>query len=564
MERKKSFMNPSQKSQRNAIQVMLGLIGMVQPLLGIMLVAIFMGCIGNLMATFITILGGVGIGVVLGYFTEIKLGIVFFLIILFAIFRGILRYAEQAGNHYIAFKLLARIRHKVFYSLRQLAPAKLDGSEKGNLISIITSDIELLEVFYAHTISPIAIAFITSVIMCLFLGWFYWGLGVLAGIFYSLVGIVIPIVNSKVGQKYGRKYRELYGKLNTTVLDNLYGLDEILQYQQQTNRMQKMEEYTKELERVNYSLKKQESYQRVMTDIVILIAGVMMLLVSGVLVSKGMINAGQALICTIAMMSSFGTTAALSALSNNLNQTLASGNRVLNLLEEEPIVTDVHSEVKVTNGDILVNRVSFSYPKDTKKEEKDILKNVSVELKENKINGILGRSGCGKSTLLKLLMRFYETEKGSILYNKQNVNEIDTKCLRNYISYVTQETFLFEDTIENNIKVAKEDASKEEVITAAKKASIHEFICSLPNGYDTKLSELGESVSGGERQRIGIARAFLHQSKVILLDEPTSNIDSLNEGLILQSLNQEKRNKTIILVSHRKSTMGIADTIIKM
>lgn len=328
-------MNPSQKSQRNAIQVMLGLIGMVQSLLGIMLVAIFMGCIGNLMATFITILGGVGIGVVLGYFTEIKLGIVFFLIILFVIFRGILRYAEQASNHYIAFKLLARIRHKVFYSLRQLAPAKLDGSEKGNLISIITSDIELLEVFYAHTISPIVIAFITSVIMCLFLGWFYWGLGVLAGIFYSLVGIVIPIVNSKVGQKYGRKYRELYGKLNTTVLDNLYGLDEILQYQQQTNRMQKMEEYTKELERVNYSLKKQESYQRVMTDIVILIAGVMMLLVSGVLVSKGMINAGQALICTIAMMSSFGTTAALSALSNNLNQTLASGNRVLNLLKSQ-------------------------------------------------------------------------------------------------------------------------------------------------------------------------------------------------------------------------------------
>lgn len=285
-----------------------------------------------------------------------------------------------------------------------------------------------------------------------------------------------------------------------------------------------------------------------------------MTLYSGVLASNGVINSADAILSIIAMMSSFGPTAALSALSNNLNQTLASGNRVLNLLAEKPIVTEVESSVEVENADIRISDVTFTYPKD----EKPILQNFSLEIRKNTIHGILGRSGCGKSTLLKLLMRFYETDAGSVCYGIHNVNEIDTKKLRNYISYVTQETFLFQDTIENNIKVAKEDATREEVIKAAKKASIHEFITSLPEGYDTKLAELGDSVSGGERQRIGIARAFLHDANMILLDEPTSNIDSLNEGIILKSLLEEREDKTIILVSHRKSTMSIVDEVTQM
>ncbi|MGN1147399.1 MAG: amino acid ABC transporter ATP-binding/permease protein, partial [Lachnospiraceae bacterium] len=524
----------NEQKNRNALQVMLGLIGMVKPLLGIMLIAILMGCIGNLMATFITILGSIGIGAVAGFFAEVRLTPLFVLIVLFAVCRGILRYAEQASNHYIAFKLLARIRHKVFAALRRLAPAKLDGSGKGNLISIITSDIELLEVFYAHTISPIAIAVITSLVMSLYIGHFHWTLGVLAGIFYLLVGVAVPLINGRLGQEYGRKYRALYGKLNTTVLDNLYGLGEILQYQQQEKRMEKMNAYTEELEDVNCTLKKQEAAQKIVTDSIILAAGILMLLAGSMLFHKGILHAGEVLVCTTAMMSSFGPTAALSALSNNLNQTLASGNRVLNLLAEEPLVEDIQNGVQVSAGDITVDHVTFTYRNE--KENREVLQDFSLTFKENKIHGILGKSGCGKSTLLKLLMRFYETETGTICYGGQDVGGIDTAALRSHISYVTQETFLFQDTIENNIKVAREDATREEVIEAAKKASIHEFIASLPQGYDTRLSELGESVSGGERQRIGLARAFLHQAKVILLDEPTSNIDSLNEGIILQSL----------------------------
>lgn len=551
---------PAEK-QRSGVRVMLGLIGMVRPLLGIMLIAIIMGCIGNLMATFITILGGVGLGTLLGFFPGVSLKAVFAIIVVCAVLRGVLRYTEQASNHYIAFKLLARIRHQIFACLRKLAPAKLDGKEKGNLISIITSDIELLEVFYAHTISPIAIAVITSLVMTVLIGYFSVSLGILAAVFYLLVGAVIPIINGRAGQGYGQEYRSIYGKLNTTVLDNLYGLDEILQYQRQQERQEKMEDFTEQLEGINHILKKQESVQRISTDTVILCGGIFMMIWSGILASNGTINPGEAIVCTIAMMSSFGPVAALSALSNNLNQTLASGNRVLNLLEEEPVVVDVHSGVGVPEGDMSLTDISFAYPEE---EKENILKDFSLHIHRNTIHGILGKSGCGKSTLLKLLMRFYETGKGKVLYGSRNVNEIDTSSLREHISYVTQETFLFEDTIENNIKVAKEDATREEVIEAAKKASIHEFISSLPQGYDTKLKELGNSVSGGERQRIGIARAFLHQAEVILLDEPTSNIDSLNEGMILKSLLQEKKDKTIVLVSHRKSTMGIADEVTQM
>lgn len=549
---------------RSAICVMLGLIGMIKPLLGMMCIAICMGCIGNLMAIFIPILGGVGIGIVLGYISFLELKIVFIALFVCAVLRGILRYIEQASNHYIAFKLLARIRHQIFASLRKLTPAKLDSKEKGNLISIITSDIELLEVFYAHTISPIVIAVLTSFFMSLFIGYFDFRLGILAAIFYIIVGFIIPILNSKTGQKYGQQYRNIYGKMNTTILDNLYGLDEILQYQKQKERQQKMNDFTENMEQVNAVLKFQESIQRINTDTIILIAGIFMTIYSGGLALKGIIHAGDAIICIIAIMSSFGPTAALAALSNNLNQTLASGNRVLNLLEEKPVVMDIHSGIHVPDGKISIEHVNFSYPGKEIENQGIVLKDFSLQIKENTIHGILGRSGCGKSTLLKLLMRFYETDQGSIYYGTQNINEIDTAELRKQISYVTQETFLFEDTIENNIKIAKENATREEVIEAARKASIHEFISSLPQGYDTKLGELGATISGGERQRIGIARAFLHNARIIFLDEPTSNIDSLNEGILLKSLLKEKKNKMIVLVSHRKSTMSIANEIIQM
>lgn len=556
--------NSTQQKTRSGFGVMAGLIGMIKPLPGMMLIAVLMGCAGNLMATFITVLGGYGVLSVMGVYGTMPMKTIFLLIVLFAVLRGILRYAEQASNHYIAFKLLAAIRHKVFAALRRLAPAKLDGSEKGNLISIITSDIELLEVFYAHTISPVAIAIITSLFMVWFLGRMHPLSGAAAILFYLLAGFVIPVVNGRKGSGSGQIYRDSFGKLNAEVLDNLYGLEEILQYQQKEERLTSLREQTGELEETNRILKKDENTQRITTDGVILASGILMAGLSSYLYGKGSINSGEGILAVIALMSSFGPTAALSALSNNLHHTLASGNRVLNILEEEPVVEDITDGADICGSDIRCEEVSFAYNAKKNSQQQGVLCGFRAAFAENKIHGILGKSGCGKSTLLKLLMRFYETDTGEVLYGKENVNGINTDSLRGMVSYVTQETFLFQDTIENNIKVAKENATREEVVAAAKKASIHQLIMSLPEGYETKLAELGGSVSGGEKQRIGIARAFLHEGSAIFLDEPTSNIDSLNEGIILKSLAEEKGNKTILLVSHRKSTMGIVDDMIAM
>lgn len=555
------------KKQRSGFAVMCGLIGMIKPLLGIMCLAILMGCAGNLMATFLTILGGYALLNVTGVYSGMKFSVIFTLLVCFAVARGILRYAEQASNHYIAFKLLARIRHQVFDSLRRLAPAKLDGAKKGNLISIITSDIELLEVFYAHTISPIAIAVITSVVMTIFLGRIHPVFGVLALFFYVLVGAVIPVVNGRIGAAGGKEYREAFGALNTCVLDNLYGLEETLQYGQQAARIAKMAEQTGHLETVNGALKRGENLQRVITDGVILFAGVLAALVGGTLAENGSIPGSGAVIAVIALASSFGPTAALSALSNNLNHTLASGNRVLDILEEKPLVEEVTGKEETCGQNIHCDHVSFAYANTQESGEEDgrgVLRDFTADFTEKRIHGILGKSGCGKSTLLKLLMRFYEPDEGVIAYDGTKIGEINTAALRGGISYVTQETFLFHDTVAENLKVAKEDATEEELERAARAASIHDLIMSLPDGYETKIAELGSSLSGGERQRLGIARAFLHDADILFLDEPTSNIDSLNEGMILRSLKEECVDKTILMVSHRKSTMGIADDVLEM
>ncbi len=553
-------MEHNEEKMRSSFQVMAGLIGMVKPLLGFMVLAVLMGCIGNLAATFLTVFGGYGLLSAAGVYDGKPFYVIAAVLIIFAVFRGILRYAEQSCNHFIAFKLLARIRHQVFAALRKLAPARLDGSGKGNLISIITSDIELLEVFYAHTISPVAIAVITSVFMSVFIGYQHPAAGVLALVSYVVVGAVIPLLNGRKGKESGQKYRDSFGELNTAVLDNLYGLEELLQYGQTGKRMEKMAEQTEELEKTSKRLKKDENVQRISTDTVILVAGILMLVLCGYFVREGEMDFYQGVIAVIAVMSSFGPAAALSALSNNLNHTLASGNRVLNILEEKPVVEDVREGAELEEGTVACQNIGFRY----QEAQDGVLKNFNADFEPGKIHGIFGRSGCGKSTLLKLMMRFYEADQGKITYGGENVNNIRTDSLRSGIAYVTQETFLFHDTIENNIRIADENATRQEVEDAAKKASIHEFIMSLPKGYDSRLTELGDCISGGEKQRIGIARAFLHKSRMILLDEPTSNIDSLNEGIILKSLKKEKEGKLILLVSHRKSTMGIADKVVQM
>ena len=565
--------NTNTTKRRSALQIMESLIGLVKPLLHIMLAAIILGTLGYLCAIFLTILAGQVIvhGLLTGVagmivpvdnmwlvFTPVKTIITVMIVI--AVLRGILHYVEQYCNHFIAFKLLAIIRHKVFAALRKLCPAKLEGRDKGNLISIITTDIELLEVFYAHTISPIAIATLTSIIMVIFIGRYHWLAGVLALAAYLIVGVAIPMWNGKRGSQKGMEFRTNFGELNSFVLDSLRGLDETIQYGQGEKRKEQMSERSKNLAGIQKSLSKMEGSQRSFTNMVILLASFGMLALTIWLYDKGAIGFEGILTCTIAMMGSFGPVVALSSLSNNLNQTLASGERVLSLLEETPLVEeipgDVETEHEFTGAE--AENVTFAYG------EEVILDNYSLKLQPGKITGIHGASGSGKSTLLKLLMRFWDVQDGSVSVDGTDVRKIPTKHLRDMESYVTQETHLFHDSIANNIAIAKPGASREEIMEAAKKASIHDFIMTLPKGYDTEVGELGDTLSGGEKQRIGIARAFLHECPLILLDEPTSNLDSLNEGIILKSLKESAKKKTVVLVSHRVSTMNVADVVYEM
>ena len=571
--------NTNTTKRRSALQIMRSLIGLVKPLLHIMLAAIILGTLGYLCAIFLTILAGQIIvhGLLTGVngmivpvdnmwlvFTPVKTIITVMIVI--AVLRGILHYVEQYCNHFIAFKLLAIIRHKVFAALRKLCPAKLEGRDKGNLISIITTDIELLEVFYAHTISPIAIATLTSIIMVIFIGRYHWLAGVLALAAYLIVGVAIPMWNGKRGSQKGMEFRTNFGELNSFVLDSLRGLDETIQYGQGEKRKKQMSERSKNLAGMQESLSKMEGSQRSFTNMVILLASFGMLALTIWLYDKGAMGFEGILTCTIAMMGSFGPVVALSSLSNNLNQTLASGERVLSLLEEMPLVEEIPRDVETSGAESMeyeftgaeAENVTFAYG------EEVILDNYSLKLQPGKITGIHGASGSGKSTLLKLLMRFWDVQDGSVSVDGTDVRKIPTKHLRDMESYVTQETHLFHDSIANNIAIAKPGASREEIMEAAKKASIHDFIMTLPKGYDTEVGELGDTLSGGEKQRIGIARAFLHECPLILLDEPTSNLDSLNEGIILKSLKESAKKKTVVLVSHRVSTMNVADVVYEM
>ena len=574
----KNLMVPDTK-RRSAIQIMGSLIGLVKPLLHIMLAAIILGTLGYLCAIFLTILAGQVIvhGLLTGaagmtvpvdnmwlVFTPVKTIITVMIVI--AVLRGILHYMEQYCNHFIAFKLLAIIRHKVFAALRKLCPAKLEGRDKGNLISIITTDIELLEVFYAHTISPIAIATLTSIIMVIFIGRYHWLAGLLALAAYLIVGVAIPMWNGKRGSQKGMEFRTNFGELNSFVLDSLRGLDETIQYGQGEKRKEQMSERSRNLAGMQEDLSKMEGSQRSFTNMVILLASFGMLALTIWLYAKGEMGFEGILTCTIAMMGSFGPVVALSSLSNNLNQTLASGERVLSLLEEIPLVEEIPGDVETSGAESKehgftgaeAENVTFAYG------EEVILDNYSLKLQPGKITGIHGASGSGKSTLLKLLMRFWDVQDGSVSVDGTDVRKIPTKHLRDMESYVTQETHLFHDSIANNIAIAKPGASREEIMEAAKKASIHDFIMTLPKGYDTEVGELGDTLSGGEKQRIGIARAFLHECPLILLDEPTSNLDSLNEGIILKSLKESAEKKTVVLVSHRVSTMNVADVVYEM
>lgn len=543
------------KQERSGFSVMRRLIGLVRPLALFMVLAVTLGVAGFVCAVFLTILGGWAMLDVLGLPAPAAAGTLFVLAGVAALLRGVLRYGEQACNHFIAFKLLALVRDKVFGALRRLCPAKLEGRDKGDLIAVITADVELLEVFYAHTVSPVLIAIFMSLGMSLFIGSYHPLLGICAAAAYLTIGCALPMFISKISGSCGHEFREKAGHLSGYVLDSLRGVREVLQYDSGACRIDGLREGTEQLLATEENMKKKAAYGTALTNGLIIVFGLLMLCVSSALYFSGAVGFEGVLIPVIAMMSSFGPVVALANLGSTLQNTLAAGSRVLDILDESPLVPEVSGcDPTVFTGAACEN-VSFAY------DEEEILHDVSLTVPKGRVIGITGRSGSGKSTLLRLMMRFWDTDSGCVRLSGRDIKNVNTHDLRRAEGFVTQDTHLFHDSIANNLRIAKPTATDDELIAACKKASVHDFIMTLPQGYDTPVGELGDTLSSGERQRLGLARAFLHDAPMLLLDEPTSNLDSLNEGVILSSLARERGDKTIVLVSHRASTMALADEV---
>ncbi len=542
---------------KKTIYIFSSLLAMVRPLWLWMLLAITLGVFGFMCSILIPVLGALGLIKALGLSNGISYSLLFGLLAFCGIARGIFRYGEQASNHYIAFRLLALIRDHVFSALRRLCPAKLEGKEKGNLIQMLTSDVELLEVFYAHTISPVLIAFLMSCLLSALIQMLHPLLGLYALSSYALVGIGIPMYLARRCQNLGMESRRRAGAFASFLLESLRGMTQTLQYGAGEKRLQAIELQSEQLSACEGKLRIANGKGMALTNLSILALSLGMLVLSVFLYEQGALQKEGILLAFVTMISSFGPVSALANLGTTLQHTIASARRILSLLQEEEVVKEKNDGALVVDSDVELEHVDFGY------DQKSVLKNVSLRIPKHQMTGIFGASGSGKSTLLKLLMRFWDVEHGKIAIGEHEIAQIQTASLRAHESYMTQETYVFHDTIENNIRFVKPEATRAEIEAACRKASIHSFIEKLPKGYQTNVAELGDSLSGGEKQRIGLARVFLHDADLILLDEPTSNLDSLNEAVILKALHEQKQEKTLILVSHRQSTLRLCDRCIE-
>lgn len=541
-------------------RIMASLIALLGSLAYVMVFAVINGSLGFVCSMGVTVFGAVGVAKALGEQIALSYGVIIGMAVGLGVLRGGLRFVEQYCNHYIAFRLLAVLRDKIFAALRRLCPAKLESKQKGSIIAMLTSDIETLEVFYAHTVSPICIALTVSAAVMIFVGLVSsWWLSLVAAIGYIAVGIVAPLISSSAMKEAGEKYRACFSAFNAYFLDSIKGIKDIVLNNAGETRKRGVSERSDALSGYTRELKYKIANATAATEFTV---SFMTLIAAGAavaLVAAGKISVGKAIIGVVAIFGSFGPVIAISALPGNLTQTFASGDRVLKLLNEKPVVENIENGENFVFEDLEVKDLSFSYEKD-----KEVLKDICLNAKRGEIVGIVGKSGCGKSTLLKLLLRFWSKDGGSISYCGKDIEEINSSSLTDNVTMVSQSTYLFDDTIEENLRVAKEDATEEELERACRRASVHDFIVSLPEGYETCAGALGDNLSAGEKQRIGLARAFLRGSGLILLDEPTSNVDSINEGMILRSLAEQKKDKAIILVSHRESTMAIADRVYRI
>ena len=555
------MMSVKTATRRSGVSIMARLILLLGRLSAVMVLAVLNGTVGFLCAMGVTLSGAAGIAKALGEPIPLTYSALAVLAVSCGVARGLLRYGEQYTNHYIAFRLLAVLRDKIFGALRQLCPAKLESRQKGAIIAMITADIETLEVFYAHTISPICIAVLVSGGVAAFVWWVAgpW-LALTAVVGYLVIGILTPVISSGRLKPAGVRYRAAFSDFNAFFLDSIRGIRDIVLHNAGEVRRAEVRRRSGELLEETKKMKHETTRAAAGTELMVSLFLLLSLAVGILLVAQEQLSPGRMILSVTAVFGSFGPVLAISALPGNLTQTFAAGDRVLDLLAESPAVRPVENGVCLEPVQTLqVEDLCFGYDS-----ERPILSGVSLHACRGEIVGIVGPSGCGKSTLLKLLLRFWQKDGGTIAYNGADIDTIDTGSLLDQVTMVSQTTYLFDETIEENLRIARPDATREEIETACRMASVHDLILTLPDGYQTRVGTLGDNLSAGEKQRIGLARAFLRGSSVILLDEPTSNVDSINEGIILRVLKEQKQDKCILLVSHRESTMAIADRVYRV
>ncbi|EDO0252372.1 ATP-binding cassette domain-containing protein [Listeria monocytogenes] len=524
------------------------LLKFVKPLRGKMLLAILLGIISNLSVILISLIGAYGI---LAVILEQPLNPYKWLFVMVGcgVLRGVARYLEQYLNHDIAFRLLAIIRERIFSTLRKLGPARLSGKKSGDLITAITSDVEALEVFFAHTISPVFIALGTTIATVGFLGMYDTGLALILLLGQILVGVVLPMISYKRNKKIGTAYQTEFVGLNQAVMENIASLQDIFQFKLGEARLANLTNRGEKLNKHYQKRLRQGSELQILGEWV-LIGTATLILVLG---SFWQLPLETILIGTVLSLSSFGSVLALNALGTALLTTFASGKRLYALTEEKPVVT-FNGPLELTDFESAeLNKVCFSHDG-----KQAILSELSLDLPKGKWLGIGGESGSGKSTLVKLLMRYWDPD-GEVNLNNQPLPKITESSLHQLEGVMEQSTFLFEDTIGNNIRLGKKAATLDEVKVAARKAAIDKWIETLPEVYDTKIGGQARNLSDGERQRIGLARLFLHDAPLLLLDEPTSNLDYINEQAILNTLRSEIQEKTVLVISHRKTTLDLAE-----
>lgn len=527
------------------------LLSFTKPFKGKMTLAILLGILSNLAVVAIPVISTLTLlRVIAG--DAVNLALILALLIGCGVVRGITRYLEQYQNHDIAFSLLAHIREEIFLALRRIGPARLTGKNSGELITSISTDVEALEVFFAHTISPVFIALGTTLVTFVFLASFDFALACILLAGQLLIGGIIPFISYRKNLQIGDDYKKAFVQVSQTIMENANSLKDIAQFHLEKKRLEKLTMDSNKLNQENRRRIFQGNSLQLFSELVVIGTTLCVFFYGN---SRGL--AIETIVLSVVLsLSSFGPVLALGNLGNALLTTFSSGRRLYQLVHEEPYVTFEGNSPAVESVDTLAaTSLSFHYPNT----EKKVLGDISFELQQGHSIGISGESGSGKSTLLKLLMRYWDPDKGTITINDLPLSSLKEDALHHLEGVMEQSTFLFEDTIANNISLKRGSVSQENIEEAAKAAAIHDWILSLPEGYETQLSKLSRGISDGERQRIGLARLLVYDAPLVLMDEPTSNLDYVNEQAILAAFKEKLQDKTMVLVSHRSSTLKIAE-----